>query len=330
MKIKDIGEFGVIELLKNLVDQAFISTKHSVKPMLGIGDDAAAWETNDGIQIVTTDTLVEGVHFSQHITWEQLGWKALAVNLSDIAAMGVIPSFALITLGLNPSTDISCVQDMYKGLLSAAVRYDCKIIGGDLVRSPTTFITVSMTGASTGKLLTRHSALPGDLVAVTGKLGCSAGGVAAISQGIEIGKYPYSHLVQTHHEPIPRIMEGQALVKSGISTAMDISDGLVDDLSKICTSSQVGAIIRSDLIPTDHQLKEAFPNDHLRLALSGGEDYELLFTGTEELISEQIETLGIDVTVVGQIVNENPGRIHVMDDKGATTKLENSGWNHFT
>ena len=110
----------------------------------------------------------------------------------------------------------------------------------------------------------------------------------------------------------------------------DISDGLVDDLSKICTSSQVGAIIRSDLIPTDHQLKEAFPNDHLRLALNGGEDYELLFTGTEELISEQIETLGIDVTVVGQIVNENPGRIHVMDDKGTTTKLENGGWNHFT
>ena len=154
--------------------------------------------------------------------------------------------------------------------------------------------------------------------------------MAAISQGIEIEKYPYSHLVQTHHEPIPRIMEGQALVKAGILTAMDISDGLVDDLSKICTSSQVGAIIRSDLIPTDHQLKEAFPNDHLRLALNGGEDYELLFTGTEELISEQIETLGIDVTVVGQIVNENPGRIHVMDDKGTTTKLENGGWNHFT
>ena len=319
----------MVELLKKLVDQAFVSTKHSVQPMLGIGDDAAAWETNAGVQIVTTDTLVEGVHFSQHITWEELGWKSLAVNLSDIAAMGGTPSFALITLGLNPSTDISYIQDLYKGILDAAVRYGCRIIGGDLVRSPTTFITVSMTGSSTGKLLTRHSAQPGDLIAVTGNLGCSAGGVAAIRQGLEIEKDPYSHLVQTHHKPIPRIMEGQSLVKAGISTAMDISDGLVDDLSKICTSSKVGAIIRSSFIPIDHQLKTAFPNDHLRLALSGGEDYELLFTGTEELISRQIETLEIDVTVIGRIVNEDPGHIRVIDDKGAITKLESDGWDHF-
>ena len=263
------------------------------------------------------------------ITWEELGWKSLAVNLSDIAAMGGIPSFAMITLGLSPYTDITSIQDLYKGILNAAIIHGCRIIGGDLVRSPTTFITVSMTGASTGKLLTRHSALPGDLIAVTGNLGCSAGGVAAIRQGLNIEKDPYYHLVQTHHKPIPRIMEGQALIKAGISTAMDISDGLVDDLSKICTSSQVGAIIRSDLIPTHPQLRTAFPKDYLRLALSGGEDYELLFTGTEELISRQVDTLEIDVTVIGEIVNDAPGHIRIIDHKGAITELETDGWDHF-
>ena len=331
MKIGDIGEFGVIELLKTMVDQAFASAKDSAPPLLGIGDDAAAWRTEDGVEIVTTDTLVEGVHFTHgFIPWDELGWKVLAVNLSDIAAMGGTPAYALITLGLSPATDISYVQELYKGILNAAITYRCRIVGGDLVKSPTTFITVSMTGASTGRLLTRHTALPGDLIAVTGHLGCSGGGVTAIKQGLSIEKDPYYHLVQRHNNPIPRITEGQTLVKAGISTAMDISDGLVNDLSKICTSSQVGAIIRSDCIPTDHHLRTAFPNDYLRLALTGGEDYELLFTGTEELISRQIDTLEIDVTVIGQIVSDNPGQVRVIDNKGADIKLQSSGWDHFS
>ena len=298
--------------------------------LLGVGDDAAAWHTTEATELATTDTLVEGVHFRYDFTsWEDLGWKALVVNVSDIAAMGGFPLYALVTLGLQPETEVEDVHALYRGMLSACQEYQCRIVGGDIVRSPAIFITIALTGVARGHLLTRHGAQPGDVVAVTGPLGCAAGGLQALLQGTVLEGEQARHLHKAHSHPIPRLQAGQVLVQHGVQAAMDISDGLTDDLSKMCVSSEVGAIIYSAQVPVDAFLKDAFPQDYLQLALNGGEDYELLFAGREEVISEAVTKLGPSAAIMGRIVADHPGEVQVLDERGAELHVERHGWDHF-
>lgn len=331
VKVRDIGEFALIQRLQKLVCQGKPSSEDMAFPLLlGMGDDAAAWRTNEAIELATTDTLVEGVHFRHDLTsWEELGWKAVAVNLSDIAAMGGSPLYILVTLGLKPDTEVEDVEALYRGMLSACREHGGFIVGGDMVRSSFTFITIAMTGVAGEHVLTRHTAQPGDVVAVTGPLGCAAGGLQALLQGTVLEEKTSSHLRQAHVHPQPRLQAGHVLVQSGVRTAMDISDGLTDDLAKLCASSGVGAIIYADQVPADAFLKDAFPRGYLQLALNGGEDYELLFAGRGEVVAATVTQLSPPATIIGRIVTEHPGRVLVLDERGAELHLDRHGWDHF-
>ena len=167
--IRDVGEFGLIRSIQELVCEGQQdSGDDDFLLLLGIGDDAAAWRTPEATELATTDTLVDGVHFRHDLTsWEDLGWKSMAVNLSDIAAMGGRPLYALVTLGLTLDTAVEDVRELYRGMLSACRAYGCRIAGGDIVRSPVDFVTVAMTGAARDPTLTRRTAKPGDSIAVS-------------------------------------------------------------------------------------------------------------------------------------------------------------------
>jgi thiamine-monophosphate kinase len=331
VKLRDIGEFALIQVLQEMVDVDGPSPQGApFSLVLGIGDDAAAWHAREATELATTDTLVDGVHFRHDfISWTDLGWKAMAVNLSDIAAMGGMPLYALVTLGLKPDTEVADVEALYRGILSACREYGCRIAGGDLVRSPVTFITVAMTGVASGHLLTRHEAQPGDVVAVTGHLGCAAGGLGALLQGHTSEGESDRHMHEAHAHPIPRLTEGQILVQEGVRAAMDVSDGLMDDLSKMCVASGVGAIVYADKVPADAFLRESFPQDYITLALGGGEDYELLFAAPDEVISRAQSRLAVSATALGRIVADHPGKVQVVDERGEQVQIDQRGWDHF-
>ena len=327
--VKDLGEFQLIDLLSSTLG-AEHDPKGSSHLMLSIGDDAAAWRGSDSTTVLTTDTMVEGVHFSLDWTgWEALGWKAMATNQSDVAAMGCMPLYAVVSLGLRGDLPIEGLEQMYRGMASACAANGGAIVGGDVVRSPTFFVTVAMTGSAEGegRLLTRDAAKPGDIIAVTGNLGSSAGGLQTLRDGPVVDGEIAAHLRNAHIRPSPRVQEGSALRGLGVSAAIDISDGLVDDLGKFCAASGVGADLRADQVPVDYRLKRAFPDDWLSLALSGGEDYELAFTASAETVTEAARKLDATVTQIGQ-VRAGSG-VRVLNAHGDEISVGRGGWDHF-
>ena len=342
MRVQDLGEFNLIERLAETVREEAAATEQPAKPgfrlRLSIGDDAAAWDSPAGTSVLTSDAMVEGVHFDlEHIGWRDLGWKSIAINLSDIAAMGCTPLYSVVTLGLRGDLPVAGLLEMYRGMVEASSQHGCAIVGGDTVRSPVVFVAVTMTGAAhrppgegngEGALLTRGSARPGDKVAVTGSLGCSAGGLRALNQNLALDQDTSDHLVAAHHRPAPRVNEGMVLAQHGVAAAIDVSDGLVDDLGKMCKASGVGARIHSDLVPVDEFLRRAYPADWMSLALSGGEDYELLFTATPQTMEAVAPLLDVPVSIIGDIV-EGPEDIAVLDESGAPMPVDRAGWDHF-
>ena len=340
MLVRDIGEFRLIELLADEVERGQTDALRSAGQLgfglkLSIGDDAAAWSSEKGVRILTMDTMVDGVHFHREtMPWADLGWKAMAVNLSDVAAMGCAPVYAVVTLGLTGDLPVDGIVEMYRGMMDAGSRYGSVVVGGDVVRSPVLFVTVAMMGAAVADsdgptaVLTRSAALPNQKIAVTGQLGCSAGGLRALEDGLKIDSEAASHLIEAHNRPNPRIDEGVELVRNGVSAAMDVSDGLLDDLGKLCKASGVGAVVRSDLVPADDYLKAAFPDDWLDLALSGGEDYELLFTAPAGVVDAVAAEVDVPVTVIGDTVDQ-PRTVSVVDEDGRTVTPSRTGWDHF-
>ena len=337
MQIKDLGEFGVIDLLTRLViDQRTGSGNagsFSLNLTVDNGDDTAAWSPSHVGRInelFTTDTMVEGVHFTRETTpWEDLGWKSLASNISDVASMGGMPTYALVTLGLPPETDVSDLESLYKGMLQISNECGLAIVGGDLVRSPVVFITVALTGAMEGQPMVRTGARPGDLVAVTGHLGSSGGGLKLMLEGsLEQGDAA-DFLRVSHRRPRPAVSVGQSLVESEITTAMDVSDGMADDLSKLCRASGVSAKIFADRLPVHPLLKSRFPHDCLDLALGGGEDYVLLFTGSPSKVNHVVSGLTGGAAVVGEITDGEPGKVTVVNAQGIEIPAGNRGWDHF-
>ncbi|SVE33714.1 uncharacterized protein METZ01_LOCUS486568, partial [marine metagenome] len=219
MQIKDLGEFGVIDLLTRMVvDQRASSSNgktFSLDLSVDTGDDTAAWSAGAKAvtDLFTTDTMVEGVHFTRETTpWEDLGWKSLASNISDVASMGGLPTFALVTLGLPPETEVLDLESLYKGMLQISNEYGLAIVGGDMVRSPVVFITVALTGAMQGQPMIRTSARPGDLVAVTGHLGSSGGGLKLMLENPSERGEAADFLMRSHRRPRPAVAVGQSLV----------------------------------------------------------------------------------------------------------------------
>jgi len=336
MQIKDLGEFGVIDLLTHMVvDQRTGSSNgqsFSLNLTVDNGDDTAAWSAGSTAlnELFTTDTMVEGVHFTRETTpWEDLGWKSLASNISDVASMGGLPTYALVTLGLPPETEFSDLESLYRGMLQISNEYGLAIVGGDMVRSPVVFITVALTGAMRGQPMVRTGARPGDLVAVTGHLGSSGGGLKLMLAGLPEPGDAADFLRESHRRPRPAVAVGQSLAKAGITTAMDVSDGMADDLSKLCRASSVSAKIFANQLPVHPHLSSRFPSDWLDLALGGGEDYVLLFTGSPAKVNHVVSGLTGGAAVIGEITGGEPGNVTVVDAQGNEMPANNRGWDHF-
>jgi len=335
MKVSGLGEFGLIDLLAKMAyssrDNQIASWQHL---LIGIGDDAAAWCGDTSTQLATVDSFIQDVHFSLGITsWEDLGWKALAVNLSDIAAMGGVPEYALVSLALPNDTEVEDVTALYTGMIELAQQYGVAIVGGDISSAPLVAITITVLGkvANGDKhILTRSSAEPGEQVVVTGYLGAAAAGLEMLSKQLQFDPEATTYLRNAFLHPYPRIAEGKLLVEQGVKTAIDISDGLVSDLNHICKSSQVGARIEVNRVPIQPIVKTNFSDKSLGMALSGGEDYELLFTGRAEVIDKVKRAASCPVTVIGEIVADEASKITLVDREGNPFNLGKPGWEHFT
>ena len=341
MQIQEMGEFGVIDLLTRMVVQQRSGPNHgadlSFKLTVDNGDDTAAWQTGTATELFTTDTVVEGVHFTRETTpWRDVGWKCIASNVSDIAAMGGLPMYALVTLGLPPDTEVNDLEQLYQGMLEISNEHGVAIVGGDMVRSPVVFITIGLTGIHAGQPMLRSTARAGDQVAVTGYLGGSGGGLRLMlgaghdsNLSGQVSEEAAEYLRGCHRRPRPALAEGRILSASGVVTAMDVSDGLGDDLSKLCRSSGLSARIHAGQVPVHPLLKQAYPDDYLDLALAGGEDYLLLFTAPAEVMALVMPQLSQGAAVVGELLPGEPGRVSVLDVDGSERPASAAGWDHF-
>jgi len=311
--------------------------------MLGLGDDAALVEMGSHLGILTADMMVEGVHFDRGtVSASDLGYKALAVNVSDVAAMGGSPRYGLVSLGLPEDIEASWVVELYGGLRDAAGEYAMAVVGGDTSRAERLVVSVAVTGeVARGGAVTRSGARPGDRVVVTGALGASAG-------GLKLLQAPPHDVVQTvssdwgrtllnsHLRPAARVGEGQTLAQSGATAMMDVSDGLAKDLGRLCEASEVRAAVVLDDVPVALSLKEladVLPDvEPLALALEGGEDYELLATlpptAVRRAASKLAERFGTQLTDIGEI-REGRGLVAIESD-GKERPLEPRGWDHFS
>ena len=333
MKVSELGEFGLIELLAKKVAGSRGNQASWRQLLIGIGDDAAAWQGNGTVQLATTDSLVQDVHFSlETAPWYELGWKALAISLSDIAAMGGVPRYALVTLALPADSEVEDVNRLFQGMVELAQASGVAIAGGDIVRAALTVITTTVTGSVPDRehVLTRSLAKPGDKIAVTGYLGAAAAGLRMLKEKLELAPEATTHLRRAFLCPNPRVAEGQLLAANGVKTAIDISDGLISDLTHICESSHVGARIEVDRLPVAPEVKANFGEESLELALSGGEDYELLFTASEGIIDKVTSAASCPVTIIGDITADKTGKIDLIDRQGKPFHLSKGGWDHFT
>jgi len=332
MNVSELGEFGLIELLADIVDKTKSPEDASWKSLLiGIGDDTAVWQADGAIQLATTDSLVQDTHFDPNIiTWEELGWKAIAVNLSDIAAMGGAPKYALISLALPGELSIDNVSRLYQGMAQIAKRFGVAIVGGNIASADKTIINVTVLGSlDSTSALARSAAIPGDQVAVTGYLGLSAAGLRMLKQHLKLDLETTQLMRQAHLTPMPRIDEGQILLHQGVKAAIDISDGLIADLTHVCQASQVSARIKQNDLPIHPALKKNFKSDYLQLALSGGEDYELLFTTSSQIISRLKKVMPCPITVIGEITEGKTGQVILTDADGRIIPWQKAGWEHF-
>ncbi len=306
--------------------------------ILGIGDDCAALSTNGADNLLwTVDTLVEGVHFDlSYTTLAQLGWKALAVNLSDIAAMGGEPGYALLSLGWPPERDPVLALELADGLAQAGREYGVAVIGGDTVASPGRLaVTITLTGAvPAAQMLRRAGARAGDLIYVTDDLGEAAAGLAVLKKHPELDTELQSALAAAHLTPRPQLAAGRLLATEGLATAaIDTSDGVASDLFHICRASGVGAVIPAAAVPISPRVLAAAPYlqaDPLKLALMGGEDYQLLFTSTREMaarLAPAFAGAGLEPPLLlGEIVAGD--RVSLVTS-GAEVDISGAGFDHF-
>jgi len=332
MKVSELREFGLIDLLARMISASQGSqTRPRQKLIAGIGDDAAAWHGDTSTQLATVDSMIQDVHFSlSTISWKELGWKSLAINLSDIAAMGGVPEYALVSLALPHDTEVEDVAALYEGMIELAQQFQVAIVGGDTCKSPVVSITVSVLGSRPDRnILRRSAARPGDNIAVTGYLGSASAGLEMLSDKLNFSPEAGAYLKDAFHHPLPRVVEGQLLVKKGLTTAIDISDGLLSDLRHICQASNVSARVEVDRLPIHATVRDNFGERAAALALGGGEDYELLFTGTEKAISSVKAEAPCPITVIGEITAGQPGEISLFDQKGNPVSVRETGWEHF-
>lgn len=316
----DLTEEALLEAVRRVLSGAGPEVR------VGVGDDAAILAPTVGELVVTTDALVEDVHFERGPTGARdLGYKAIVVNVSDVAAMGASPRAAVCALTLPPDVDAAWVMELFGGMREACDEYALWLVGGDLSRGREASIAVTVTGeVAPGKAVLRSGARPGDRVVVTGELGGSAAGLRLT----RLRTMPSSEqlaLVRRHLRPTARVGEGGVLARQGVTAMMDVSDGLALDLSRLARASGAGARISIADVPV---AAGATIDD----ALGGGEDYELLATVPDtEIVKaarrELREAFGVALTDIGDIV-EGEG-LTAIDADGTGRPLAPTGWDHF-
>jgi thiamine-monophosphate kinase len=308
MKIESIGEFSLIEELSSLLPDGEDVIK-------GIGDDAAVLKgrRRDSYLLIATDSIAEDIHFRRSSGAYWIGRKSLAVNLSDIAAMGGSPLWAVVNFGIPSELSVQYCRQLYRGIAELAEEFELSVVGGDTFRSPDgIIISVTVVGEVEKKrCVFRDGARPGDVICVTGKLGESSG---------------------KHLKFIPRIKEARYLAESFSPSAMiDISDGLFADLDHICRASGVGAVIGEAAIPASPRLRGKSEKVKLR-ALGSGEEFELLFSLPEseidDLLSYFVDDTGTAVTPIGKIIDDQ-GRRELIGRDGKVKPFPESGYTHF-
>ena len=333
MKVSELGEFGLIDVLNEIVASEEKTGEAWDNLIIGIGDDTAAWRSSAGVQLSTIDAMVQDIHFKLGMTsWEELGWKSLAINLSDIAAMGGSPRYALVSLGLPGETDVRDIIFFYQGMLDLARRHEVAIIGGNISRSPLVTINIAVHGDARRpeELLTRSGARPGDKIAVTGYLGASSAGLEMLTKELSFDPQTMIILRQAFLQPVPRVKEGLVLAEGGVRAGIDISDGFVSDLGHVCKASRLGARVRMDILPVAPAVKANFGDRAIELALSGGEDYELLFTAPMPVMDVVKSTIGCPVTIVGEMVLDQDTGVTLLDKNGKIYIPQKIGWDHFS
>ncbi|SHH80281.1 thiamine-phosphate kinase [Ferrimonas marina] len=316
------GEFSIIK-------RYFTRPNQRKDVICGVGDDAAVLKLPEGNQLlVSTDTLVSGVHFLPDIEPGDLAYKAVAVNLSDLAAMGAEPAWMTLAITL-PEADEEWLEAFSASLFEICQYYGLALVGGDTTRGPLS-LTITMHGqAPAGRILYRAGARVGDWLFVTGTLGDSAAGLMCLQDELQLPSPLRRPLVNKHLRPRPKMLAGRAL-RNLASSCLDLSDGLATDLSHILTASGVGAVVELDQIPISASLKSVVePEQALQLALAGGEDYELLFTVPEAqkgALATAMSEAGTSYHCIGQITNGSGIQFR---REGEPVELTLSGYNHF-
>jgi len=311
VQLKDLGEFKLIKHLSKI----FAQREGPVK--LGIGDDSAVLEYGGRYILLSVDAFVEGVHFTfSHISPADLGKRCLICAASDIWAMGGLPEAAFLTLGAGEDTELELIDSFAKGIEAAAEKLKIQVSGGDTVKSPTLFISLAVIGSvEKDCLIKRCGAKAGDLIAVTGRIGEAKALLEAGKLGI----------------PPIRFEVARALAKVKLPTAMiDISDGLLQDLSHLLEPENLGAILYEEKLPLSPLLEQYAWHVRLRYALEGGEDYELLFTfnrAKEDLLREISASSGTQISIIGRITKE--AGIKLVRKDGKLEELEVHGYDHF-
>jgi len=339
-KVVKLNQLDEFELIKRLRSRLRTRSSRVIK---GIGDDSAVFLTKPNtVQLTSTDALIESIHFDlKTISPKQLGRKAMAVNISDISAMGGNPYLALISLGLPKSTSIKFVDELYSGLQKTCSLYGIELAGGDTVASPKyLFINVCILGeAPKNRVFYRTGAKPEDLVFVTGNLGDSAMGLKILMGKNKrvISTKHRNFLIKKHLEPVPRVKESRLLTKSKlkITSMIDVSDGLAQDLGHLLTEGTLGANLYENNLPISEALNSLCLQNKYNptaWALQGGEDYELLFTIKPEDV-KKIKSLFLKAdTFVSRIgeITKSPKKITLIKKNGSKVSLKPAtGFNHF-
>lgn len=312
-----LGEF-------DLIDRFFRRAKCDEHVTLGIGDDGAVLEPTAGHElVVVVDSLVEGVHFPHGFDPVALGWRSVAVNLSDIAAMGARPRWATLALTL-PEAGEQWLDGFSRGLFEALDSAQTSLIGGDTTRGDACVVTVQVLGeVESGKALRRSGGRPGDLLFVSGHPGDAAAGLRRLEAGIS------DALADRFSRPTPRLSLGQQL-RSLASSVIDVSDGLYADIAKLAAASGVAAELDIDLLPLSDELLSAYPDDAIALALGGGDDYELCFTAPEDRAQSVLalaEETDVAITRIGRITD---GSGVSCERAGVRYEAPPAGFDHFS
>lgn len=331
-----VGEFGLIERLRDT-----LGTGNRDEVLAGIGDDAAVYRAAPGnAHLITTDVLVEGVHFDRTFTpLGHLGYKALAVNVSDIVAMYAEPRYATVALGMPNNLSVEQAETLYAGLAQAARQYGVQVIGGDTSAAERLFLSISVVGeALEHEVVYRSGAQPGDVLCVTGDLGSSAAGLKVLlaekDAFLDVDQQPdlaeWAYVVERHLAPLARMDRLHQWRKAGFrpKALIDISDGLASETHHICRASNVGAIVDAGLLPLHVQtfrVAERFGEQAQSYALYGGEDYELLFAADPQDLDALPDE---SYAIVGE-VTEFAGDVTLALPDGDAVPLDASGFSHF-